>query len=96
MVTRYFVAYDIADPDRLRKVHAVVKASAQRVQDSVYEALMTEKERVLLEERLRMVMNQKEDMVMFINLGDAGRRELSEVTTLGQPYRPVVRGSIVI
>lgn len=96
MVTRYFVAYDIADPERLRKVHAVVKASAERVQDSVYEALMTERERVLLEERLRQVIHQKHDMVMFIDLGDASRRDLAEITTLGQPYRPLVRGSIVL
>lgn len=79
----------------LRKVYAVVKASAERIQDSVYEALMTETERVLFEQRLRIVMNSKEDMVMFINLGDASRKELGEITTLGQPYRPLVRESLV-
>lgn len=96
MVTRYFVAYDIADPERLRKVHAVVKACAVRVQDSVYEALMTPRERVLFEERLRVVMNQADDMVMFIDMGDASRKELAEITTLGQPYRPLTRGSVVL
>src|ERR1700742_1934717 len=74
-----FVSYDIADPERLRKVHAVVKACAQRVQYSVYEALMTETERVLLEERLKRVVNQREDQVIFLDLGSAARAELAEI-----------------
>ena len=96
MITRYLVSYDIADPDRLRKVHAVVKAAAQRVQDSVYEALLTEKELVLLEARIKQVMNQKEDQVMFIDLGRAERTVLPEITILGIPWRPQTRGSIVL
>jgi CRISPR-associated protein Cas2 len=96
VITRYLVSYDIADPDRLRKVHAVVKATAQRVQDSVYEALLTEKELVLLEARITKVMNQKEDQVMFIDLGRADRTELPEITTLGLPWHPQTRASIVL
>jgi CRISPR-associated protein Cas2 len=96
MITRYLVSYDIADPDRLRKVHAVVKACAQRVQYSVYEALMTETERVLLEERLKRVINQKEDQVIFLDLGSAARSVLPEITTLGLVYRPQSRGSVVL
>jgi hypothetical protein len=49
MATRYLVPYDLSDPDRLKKVYGVVKTSAQHVQNSVYEALLTEKERVLFE-----------------------------------------------
>jgi len=96
MITRYLISYDIADPERLRKVHAVVKACACRVQDSVYEALMSEKERVLLEERLKRVVNQKEDQVIFLDLGSAARSELPEITTLGLVYRPQSRGSVVL
>jgi CRISPR-associated protein Cas2 len=96
VITRYLVSYDIADPDRLRKVHALVKASAQRVQDSVYEALMTERERELLEERLDTILHHQEDQVMFIDLGSGDRKELPEIATLGLPYRPLVRGSVVL
>jgi CRISPR-associated protein Cas2 len=96
VITRYLVSYDIADPDRLRRVHNVVKASAVRVQYSVYEALMTEKERVLLEDRLKQVINQKEDQVIFLDLGSAYRTELPEITTLGLVYKPQVRSSVVL
>lgn len=96
MTTRYFVAYDIADPERLRRVHAVVRAFGERVQDSVYELLITPKERARLEGRLRVEMNLKEDQVMFIDMGDAGRTELREVSTLGLPWAPSTRGSVLM
>jgi CRISPR-associated protein Cas2 len=96
VITRYLVSYDIADPDRLRKVHNVVKASAVRVQDSVYEALMTDKERILLEDRLKKVINHHEDQVLFLDLGSAEKTVLPEITTLGLPYHPQVRGSVVL
>ena len=95
MATRYLVSYDVADPERLRKVHAVVKATAVRVQDSVYEALLTDKERVLLEERLRRVMNLKEDQVMFIDLGDASRTAVDSVVTMGVAWKLARRGSVL-
>jgi len=96
MITRYIVSYDIADPERLRRVHAVVRASAQHVQDSVYEALLTEKERVLFENRLKKILHMNEDQVIFLSLGSAERTELPEITTLGLVYRPQRRGSVVL
>lgn len=95
MITRYLIAYDIVDPDRLRKVHAVVKSAAERVQFSVYEALLTDTERVRLTGRLERVMNLKEDQVLFIDLGDASRTAVTEVTALGLPMRLQTRGNIV-
>jgi CRISPR-associated protein Cas2 len=96
MVTRYFVSYDIADPDRLRRVHGVVRTCAERVQYSVYEALMTERERVLLEHRLKQVMNLDVDQVIFIDMGSAERSELPEIKSLGVAYKPQLRGSVVL
>ncbi len=96
MVRRYLVSYDIADPERLRRVHGVVKTVAQRVQYSVYEALLTEKELVLLEKRIVDEMNQKEDQVLFIDLGAGDREALPQVKTFGMPWRLVQRGSIVV
>lgn len=97
MITRYLISYDVVDPDRLRKVHKVVKARAVRVQDSVYEACLTEKELALLEDRLRKVMNLAEDQVMFIDLGPASRAEITEVSVMGLAWQPFKRtGSVVM
>jgi hypothetical protein len=56
---------------------------------------LTAKERELLEERLKKVMNQREDQVIFLDLGSASRSELPEITSLGLVYRPQNRGSVV-
>ncbi len=96
MAIRYLVSYDIADPERLRKVHLVVKAFGVHVQDSVYEALLTPKERVRLEGKLRAVMNLAEDQVLFIDLGDAERATVDEISGLGLPYKPQRRESVVV
>jgi CRISPR-associated protein Cas2 len=95
MATRYLISYDITDEKRLREVHKVVRASARRVQDSVYEALLTDTERVRLETRLKSVMNLKEDQVLFIALGDAELKVVPSVNALGLPWTPTTRGPIV-
>lgn len=95
MATRYLISYDITDVKRLREVHKVVRASAGRVQDSVYEAILTDTERVRLESRLRAVMNLREDQVLFIALGDGAATEVPGVSALGLPWNPATRGPIV-
>lgn len=44
----YIVAYDIADPKRLRKVHQVVKQYATGGQKSAFECFLSNSERVEL------------------------------------------------
>jgi CRISPR/Cas system-associated endoribonuclease Cas2 len=65
------------------------------VQDSVYEALLTDTERVRLETRLKNVMNLKADQVLFIALGDADQKEVRGVSALGLPWTPATRGPVV-
>lgn len=96
MSRRYLISYDIADEVRLRKVHKVVRAFGAMVQASVYEAILTDTERVKLEKLLRDVMNLKEDQALFIDLGDGGRGGVPEIEAVGLPYRPTERGSVVI
>jgi CRISPR-associated protein Cas2 len=61
----------------------------------MYEALMTEREKTLLENRLREVINHQEDQVMFIDMGSPDRGDGPEIATLGVPYRALTRGSVV-
>jgi CRISPR-associated protein Cas2 len=95
-VTRYFVVYDIADPDRLRHVHSIVRAFGRQVQYSVYEALLTPRERVLLTERLALTINMREDQVLFITMGDADDTSHDNIQAVGLPYVPCARASVVI
>ncbi|MFS8586614.1 MAG: CRISPR-associated endonuclease Cas2 [Acidimicrobiia bacterium] len=74
MRRRYIVAYDIRDEVRLRRVHDVVRSYGTRLQYSVFLCDLSQVEKIRLWEDLRPVMNQVEDSVMFVDLGEpAGR-----------------------
>jgi CRISPR/Cas system-associated endoribonuclease Cas2 len=77
-------------------VSAVAKASAVRVRDSVYGTLLGDKELVAFEDGLRKLMNVAQDQVLFITLGSASRREVTEVSVMGAAWQRTTReGSIV-
>ncbi len=65
----YLVAYDISHPRRLNKVMKVVRDFGERLQLSVYLCQLSEKDLVVLRERLRDRINQREDQVVFVRLG---------------------------
>ena len=75
MPRNYLVAYDIADPTRLRKTHAVVRDFGARLQYSVYLCRLTGRQRAELRGRLSKVIHGTEDQVLFIDLGAARARE---------------------
>jgi len=66
--TQYIIAYDISDKKRLRKVHKLVEEYAVRVQRSVFSAPFTT---VLLKElvqRLKKIINTKQDDIRIYPL----------------------------
>lgn len=66
---RYLVAYDIADPKRLRRVGAIMESFGQRLQYSVFICDLSEGEVSQLEGEVLMVMRLDEDSVVRIDLG---------------------------
>ncbi len=79
----YLVAYDIADPKRLRRVHALAKAHAYGGQKSVLECWLTDAERVQLLEKLARTIRAEEDRLFLLRLDRAAR-----VRTLGLAVPP--------
>lgn len=86
MRRNFIVTYDIRDPKRLRKVHKTCKGFGVHLQYSVFECDLTTSEKVDLEDRLREIMNLKDDQVLFIDLGPSTARGERTVTALGQSY----------
>jgi len=62
----YIVAYDIADPKRLRKVHKVVKRHATGGQKSAFECFLSGTERKQLISSCRSIINESEDRLALI------------------------------
>lgn len=70
---RYLVAYDIADPARLRRVCGVMESFGDRLQYSVFLCDLSIGERADLEQAVLAVMDLAKDSVVRIDLGPVAR-----------------------
>lgn len=82
----YIVAYDITDPKRLRKVFRICQDYGNHLQYSVFECDLNATEKVEFEAKLKDVIHQSDDQVLFIELGPAESRGERTITALGQAY----------
>ena len=76
-VRLWIVAYDVADPKRLRRVAKTVEEFGTRQQKSVFEAALSADERQRLQRRLAQHVHPEEDHVLLhpcCNLCRAGIR----------------------
>lgn len=80
---RLLVAYDIREPKRLRAVHAAMKGFGDPLQYSVFLCDLDGSERVGLRADLRELMNEREDSVVIVDLGDARGRGMECFEFLG-------------
>ncbi len=62
------VAYDIADPRRLNKVAKVIKDYGQRVQKSIFEVRLKEKQFAVMKKRVEEIIAESEDGVKYFPL----------------------------
>lgn len=68
----YIVSYDICDPHRLRRVHRTMRDFGDGIQLSVFACELSDRDLAVLQCRLLEILNQREDQVLFIKLGQAG------------------------
>ncbi|MEN9283744.1 MAG: hypothetical protein RLZZ179_1237 [Verrucomicrobiota bacterium] len=90
MRINYIVTYDIRCEKRLRRVFRICKDFGMHLQFSVFECDLSASDKVRMESRLREVMNQSDDQVLFIDLGPASHRGERTITALGQSYVKLV------
>jgi len=61
----YLIAYDIRQNARRLKVAKLLESAGNRVQDSVFEAHLSEPEREKLEKRAKKMIDMHEDSIRF-------------------------------
>jgi CRISPR-associated protein Cas2 len=85
----FIVAYDISSDKRRNKVHKVLSGFGQWTQFSLFELFLTDKEYVLLQNKLEKILNAEKDSVRFYPLCAAC---LKQVETVGSepPREPKV------
>ncbi len=83
--TRYLLAYDISDPRRLRRVHAVAKTYGYPLQYSLFVCDLEGVQLVNLERDLSIVISHREDRISIFDLGPPRGRGVECVRQLGLP-----------
>lgn len=77
----FLVSYDICDPKRLPKVAKLLEGYGVRVQYSVFECILTERQYQELQRRLKRLIRVETDSVRFYRLCDSCQ---GEITIMGQ------------
>ena len=96
MRNSYIVAYDIADPKRLRLVFKTMRAWGDHLQYSVFECQLNPTGLVRLRAELAAIIHHDEDQVLFVDLGPAAGRGDRVISALGKPYSNVDAPLIVV
>lgn len=79
---RFLVAYDIADPVRLRRVCAVMEQHGERLQYSVFLCDLGMAERAEMDSTVTSIMDLAQDSVVEIDLGPVAHP--AEIRMLGK------------
>lgn len=83
MRRRYLVAYDIREDRRLREIHKAMKGFGDPLQYSVFLCDLDASERVVMRAELRSIMNERQDSVAIVDLGEARTRGMECFEFLG-------------
>lgn len=92
------ITYDvnITSPNgakRLRKVSKTCLNYGKRVQNSVFECVLTETQFVILKNQLKGIIDEKQDSVRFYLLGNNWKRRIE---TIGKNFGMDYTGELII
>lgn len=94
---RFVVAYDIREPNRLRRVHDVVAGHGYAMQYSVFVCDLNPREKLGLKSALRDVMDQRVDSVAIIDLGEPETRGVEAFEFMGsRQVLPPAGGAMIV
>lgn len=68
MRSNYVLSYDISDPGRWRRVHRIALDFGDPLQYSVFLCELGDRDRAVMEGRLREAMSEREDQVLLIRI----------------------------
>ena len=91
----YIVTYDIAAPQRWRKVFRIMEGYGEWVQLSVFQCRLGRQRQVELKRALEEVINHAEDHVIIIDVGPAAANR-PRIESLGKPFSVIDRSPIIV
>src|SRR5262249_28563721 len=96
MKTRYLVCYDIAEHERWQSVYKIMKGAGTKLQYSVFQCDLSDRERELLLTDLSPHIHSEQDQLLVIDLGPCEGRAAHCVRALGRPYKPPEHGPVIV
>lgn len=72
------IAYDVSDDKRLRRIFKLLRGYGDHIQYSVFLCRLTDKDRFVLKEKIKDILNFKKDQVILIPLGAVGGKRSSQ------------------
>lgn len=94
MRNRYLVAYDISDSKRLRMMYSLMCGYGDPLQFSVFLCELSAKEKVLMTTDIISIINNSEDSILLVNLGNSQKDEAIEF--IGHRKQTLERKPVII
>jgi CRISPR-associated protein Cas2 len=92
----YLVCYDISNDLRLRRVHKTMRGFGDHLQYSVFECQLSRADLARCRHLLSQIINQREDQILFVDLGPVEGRGDRVITALGRAYTPLDSPCIIV
>lgn len=93
---RYFVCYDVSDPQRLAQTYKKMRGYGDPIQYSVFVCDLSPKEMLLMKSDLMELINVSEDRILIINSGSAEKTTKGNIITVGMSLEDAKESAIVI
>lgn len=94
MRTYFMLTYDIADQKRWSKVYRIARDFGEHVQFSVFLCELNDKDKTVLEEKLKDAISHDEDRILLVRLR-SGETIEDAITSLGQRFELETRGLLI-
>ena len=90
----FIVSYDISDAKRWKKTFQTLEGYGEWLQLSVFQIRMNDTKKQKLMADLEDIINDREDHVLFIDIGNPDRIK-AKIASLGKPFKPIERKPLV-
>ena len=95
MRQRYLIAYDVSDDKRRNRVFKTLMSNGDHVQFSVFLCELNGVELARLKGDLAEAVNQRQDQVIFLDVGPADNDVGSKLECVGRAYEPPARLTVI-
>lgn len=92
----FVVSYDVSCPKRWRRIYRLMRGWGDHIQFSVFRCELSPRELVELRAGLGRLIHDKEDQVLFVDVGPIEGRGSTAIRAIGKTYVSPERRAVVV